>query len=109
MHSYSWTIPLFTKGLKCELEEEDLFYPSEQSESSVLGKKLEMIWEEELTRFNKPSLWRALIRCFGLEFITLSVIWFFIECLRLVKCYYTLRAYSNKILFYFSEYHKQWL
>lgn len=78
----SWTIPLFKKGLKKELEENDLFALTAKFGSEVLGEKLELAWKEQQTRFKKPSLWKALIKVFGIKFIKLSLFWFLIEGLR---------------------------
>lgn len=83
---------MFSKGLKSELKEEDLFFPPRKSKSSDLGKGLENFWKEEL-KCSKPSLWRALIKTFGPTFIRLSIFWCIMEALRCVSDFLLVKHY----------------
>lgn len=78
----SWTIPLFKKGLKTELDVNDLFPLSATSKSAVLGDKLQRAWKKELLESKRPSLWRALIKAFGPRYMTMLLFWLLIEGLR---------------------------
>lgn len=84
MLSFSWTIPIFSKGLKKQLDEDDLYSPLPEHESSMLGDRLEKAWNKELTKKN-PSFWRALSRAFFLNFFALSILWFFCEIIKYVE------------------------
>ncbi|XP_015835557.1 probable multidrug resistance-associated protein lethal(2)03659 [Tribolium castaneum] len=80
---FCWALPLFVKGFKKDLSEEDLYGPLKAHDSKRLGDLLEAAWiKEESTRRN-PSFWRAIIKVFGREFGLLGlyviVIEFFIK------------------------------
>jgi hypothetical protein len=63
----SWALPLFVKGFKKNLAEEDLYGPLKDHESKLLGDRLENAWIKEENSRRNPSFWRALIRVFGKE------------------------------------------
>ncbi|XP_033217281.1 probable multidrug resistance-associated protein lethal(2)03659 isoform X2 [Belonocnema kinseyi] len=68
--SFVWMIKIFRLGYRRELEESDLYEPLKSHSSSFLGEKLYSLWQEEEIKCknkkssNKPSLIRALIKCF---------------------------------------------
>ncbi|CAG9768689.1 unnamed protein product [Ceutorhynchus assimilis] len=82
---FTWTFPLFVKGFKRDLVEDDLFTHLESHESTYLGNKLEREWEKEIAKNPKsPSLWKCLNRVFGKQLLTLGLFYLVIElCVRL--------------------------
>jgi ATP-binding cassette subfamily C (CFTR/MRP) protein 4 len=64
---FCWALPLFVKGFKKNLAEEDLYGPLKDHESKLLGDRLENAWIKEENSRRNPSFWRALIRVFGKE------------------------------------------
>ncbi|KAK9696612.1 ABC transporter transmembrane region [Popillia japonica] len=71
--TFAWFMPTFIKGFKKTLNEEDLFETLHEQRSSYLGDLLEESWEKEKCKPH-PSLWRALWKVFGLNFITLGLL-----------------------------------
>ncbi|XP_034236432.1 probable multidrug resistance-associated protein lethal(2)03659 [Thrips palmi] len=75
--TFLWTFPIFRKGLKKEFEEGDLFQPLPDHESGIVGAKLEGIWQDVVKEAEEkqttPSLLKALLRCFGNEFICIGI------------------------------------
>ncbi|XP_046746906.1 ATP-binding cassette sub-family C member 4-like [Diprion similis] len=64
-----WTLPIFWKGAKSNLQITDLPDPPKSDESESIGNRLEREWRKELKRSSKnsekqPSLARALFRAF---------------------------------------------
>lgn len=80
---FSWTIPIFARGLRKELNEDDLFGPLPEHESGMLGDRLEKAWNKEMILLN-PSLWRALCRVFLSNFLMLSILWLIWETIKYV-------------------------
>ncbi|XP_044268715.1 probable multidrug resistance-associated protein lethal(2)03659 [Tribolium madens] len=80
---FCWALPLFVKGFKKDLTEDDLYGPLKAHDSKRLGDLLEEAWFKEETTRHKPSFWRAIIKVFGREFgllgIYVAVIEFFIR------------------------------
>ncbi|XP_063913515.1 probable multidrug resistance-associated protein lethal(2)03659 [Zophobas morio] len=64
---FCWALPLFVKGFKKDLVEDDLWGTLKAHESKLLGDRLEQAWLQEANSRRNPSLWRALIRVFGKE------------------------------------------
>ncbi|XP_063913516.1 probable multidrug resistance-associated protein lethal(2)03659 [Zophobas morio] len=64
---FCWALPLFVKGFKKDLVEDDLWGTLKAHESKLLGDRLERAWLKEENSRRTPSLWRALIRVFGKE------------------------------------------
>ncbi|GFN81872.1 multidrug resistance-associated protein 4 [Plakobranchus ocellatus] len=82
---YTWLNPLFKKGSKGWLQEEDMYNACPTDKSKMLGDKLESAWEKEMQgkdRGRKPSLLRALFRIFGVQYFLLGLLALF-ESLRL--------------------------
>ncbi|KAF7279494.1 hypothetical protein GWI33_007172 [Rhynchophorus ferrugineus] len=84
---FLWMLPLFVKGYKNDLLEDDLYPSMKADDSTILGDKLEKEWNKELVkRPKKPSLWIALGKVFGRELSFLGVCYLFIEiCVRLAQ------------------------
>lgn len=78
---FSWSFPIFYKGIKKQLKEDDLYEPLKDHESTVLGNRLEEAWHEEEDEYRNPSLWRALWKVFGNELLGYGIILFFYEVL----------------------------
>lgn len=75
--TFLWTLPIFRQGLRKEFEESDLFQPLSEHESGLIGAKLETIWQDVVKesegRNTTPSLMKALLRCFGKEFMCVGI------------------------------------
>ncbi|CAD6227313.1 GSCOCT00011969001.2-RA-CDS [Cotesia congregata] len=93
---YWWTLKLFSKGAKDGITLEDLFTPITSDRSKFLADKLEHAWHNELTKLEltesnqkdkdsttikslKPSLLRAIIRCFGMQIFIFGIFQMFIN------------------------------
>ena len=105
-----WMNPLLALGYNRDLELEDLFRPRKEDESEVplsfddkksfnnyfqvLGDSLEKEWEKEVRGARKegdspkkdaketsPSLFKAMLRCFGPRYALLGIFTFFEECI----------------------------
>ncbi|KAL5284866.1 ABCC4.2 family protein [Megaselia abdita] len=80
---FCYTVPLFFKGRKKDLETEDLYKPLKEHTSDRLGNKLCKSWEDELEKASKknkePSLLKATLRVFGWKIFFQGVMVFFIE------------------------------
>ncbi|GFN81851.1 cystic fibrosis transmembrane conductance regulator [Plakobranchus ocellatus] len=74
---FSWLNPLFKKGCKGWLEETDMYNTCPSDQSKILGDKIESSWKKELMCKDlggKPSLLRALVRTFWLEYVLWGLI-----------------------------------
>lgn len=71
--------PLFYKGYRKDLSEEDLFPTLSQHDSTMLGDKLEKEWYKQLKSKKEPSLWKALVNVFGIELFWLGLVFAFNE------------------------------
>lgn len=69
--SCRYTIGLFFKGYKKELDVEDVYNPLNQDRSQLLGGRLQRQWDKEIKKSGNgkydPSLIKALIRAYWLE------------------------------------------
>ena len=80
---FRWTFPLFYKGFKTGLSENDIYPHLKSHDSQILGSKLENEWLKEVKKNKKtPSLWKALLRVFGKEFMILGIFCFLYELIR---------------------------
>ncbi|XP_071052810.1 probable multidrug resistance-associated protein lethal(2)03659 isoform X1 [Onthophagus taurus] len=70
---FLFTYPIFKKGIKKELEEDDIYELLKGYESEKLGSKFENQWKKELKN-PKPSLLRVLFGVFGVEYMTCGLI-----------------------------------
>lgn len=72
--------PLFVKGYKKDLQEEDLYPHLDSHESTYLGNKLQREWIKEIKKRPKnPSLWKSLVRVFGKQLMFLGILNLFME------------------------------
>ncbi|KAJ6635778.1 putative multidrug resistance-associated protein lethal [Pseudolycoriella hygida] len=66
---FCWVLPIFFKGRKRELAQDDLYEALPSHKSSVLGDRLSNAWSNELKKCQqngkKPSLLRAILNVFG--------------------------------------------
>lgn len=74
---------MFTAGRRPDYDTGDLYKPLKVHESKQLGDKLSIAWENELKvqreSGRRPSLLRATLRVFGLEFVLLGLLLFVLE------------------------------
>ncbi|XP_030765293.1 probable multidrug resistance-associated protein lethal(2)03659 isoform X2 [Sitophilus oryzae] len=84
---FIWMLPLFVKGLKKDLLEEDIYPSLKSHDSKLLGDKIEKYWKTELKNNRKnPSLWKCLLKVFGKELSILGICYLFNEiCARLAQ------------------------
>uniref|UniRef100_A0A182NJ65 Multidrug resistance-associated protein lethal(2)03659 n=1 Tax=Anopheles dirus TaxID=7168 RepID=A0A182NJ65_9DIPT len=82
---FGWTIPIFFKGYKKELNTDDLYQPLREHKSDGLGNRLCEAWEDELrqarSKNRKPKLLRAGFRVFGWEITLLGLVLLALEML----------------------------
>ncbi|GFN81877.1 cystic fibrosis transmembrane conductance regulator [Plakobranchus ocellatus] len=74
---YMWLNPLFKKGSKGWLQETDMYNACPPDKSKTLGDELELMWEKEMQgkdRGRSPSLLRALLHMFGLQYFLLGLL-----------------------------------
>ncbi|KAF5283707.1 hypothetical protein FQR65_LT13742 [Abscondita terminalis] len=88
--TFCFTLPTFFDGLKKELQINDLYEAFSEHKSSKLGDKLEAAWLKEVKIAEEcdrtPSLRRALIKTFGLEYFMYGFIWFLGElCFKITQ------------------------
>nr|XP_023018986.1 multidrug resistance-associated protein 4-like [Leptinotarsa decemlineata] len=82
---FFWWFPSFIwKGLKKEMDEDDIYETEKSQESAMLGGKLEMAWKRELNKEN-PSLARALFRVFGGELAIFALYHIFAESVKVAQ------------------------
>lgn len=67
-------MPLFVKGFKKDLSEEDLYGTLNKHKSKGLGDKLEKTWINEVNLHRNPSLWRALMKEYGVEIVLYGLV-----------------------------------
>lgn len=79
----SWIFPIFRAGRKHDYDANDLYKPLKVHESKLMGDRLCDAWDNELKSQRetgrKPSLLRATLRVFGVEFILLGILLFVLE------------------------------
>lgn len=84
-----YTIGLFIKGYKKELDVEDIYNPLEEDRSKRLGGRLQKQWEKKLKKPEKgnynPSLLKAIIPAFWVEILLLGFILAILTFLRLIQ------------------------
>ncbi|XP_055853123.1 probable multidrug resistance-associated protein lethal(2)03659 [Episyrphus balteatus] len=80
---FCYTLPTFWKGRKKVLDSSDLYSALKTHKSDTLGNKLCAAWDNQLLRKSKtgkePSLLRATLAVFGLQFSLFGLVLFFIE------------------------------
>jgi hypothetical protein len=70
---HSYTLRLFRKGAKRELEEEDLYEVLSKCKASKLGDRMEQEWEKQKEKGKKNSILRLVIACYGVEIFLLGL------------------------------------
>ncbi|WAR23566.1 MRP4-like protein, partial [Mya arenaria] len=84
-----WLNPLFRKGYARQLEVDDLYNVVAEDQSDTLGDKLEKEWAKEVKKSGagrgKPSLFWALFRMFGLEYILFGLLLLCEEATKVVQ------------------------
>ncbi|XP_050293273.1 probable multidrug resistance-associated protein lethal(2)03659 [Anthonomus grandis grandis] len=96
---FTWTFPLFLKGYKKDLLEEDLYAALPSHESKYLGDKLDKEWSKELkVKKKSSSLWMALARVFGKEMAFQAVCYLLCEILARI----TVPLFLSQLLEYFE-------
>uniref|UniRef100_A0A182WC63 Multidrug resistance-associated protein lethal(2)03659 n=1 Tax=Anopheles minimus TaxID=112268 RepID=A0A182WC63_9DIPT len=82
---FAWTIPIFFKGYKKELNTDDLYQPLREHKSDGLGNRLCEAWENEQKQARlknrKPKLLRAGFRVFGWDIALLGLVLLMLEML----------------------------
>ncbi|CAF4884012.1 unnamed protein product [Pieris macdunnoughi] len=67
-----WVCPIFVKGNRRDIEEDDLIVPNKYYDSDKLGSHLERSWLNEFQKAHQdgrePSLWRVLLRTYWLAY-----------------------------------------
>ncbi|CAM6031929.1 unnamed protein product, partial [Sphagnum compactum] len=81
---FAWVIPVFIKGYKKELTNDDMYQPLKAHKSEMLGDKICEAWDNELRQCSKdkekkPSLLRAGLKVFGGEIAMLGVVMVILE------------------------------
>ncbi|BFZ06670.1 hypothetical protein BsWGS_09709 [Bradybaena similaris] len=83
-----WCNPLFKKGYKAPLEDTDLYNVCPSDSSEYLGNRLEHEWVKQLKRREKgetPSLLKALLHTFGLQYMLVGVVVFLEEATKVIQ------------------------
>ncbi|XP_060518435.1 probable multidrug resistance-associated protein lethal(2)03659 [Cylas formicarius] len=76
---FLWVLPLFYKGFRTDLNEDDILPSLRSHDSKKLADKFEKEWTKELKKKKNPSLWWALGRVFGKNLVILGFLYFFME------------------------------
>lgn len=95
-----WTLDLFVKSAKADLEESDIYQPLKDDESEKVTDHLEKYWNRELEKLKKleytvskdgqkvplkrnarPKLYKALFRAFWLPYVIIGIYLFSQTCI----------------------------
>ncbi|KAL5236137.1 hypothetical protein ACI65C_003547 [Semiaphis heraclei] len=75
--TYRWILNFIKKGLKKELDLNDLYNVLDGDSSTFLGNKLEKFWDDELinakTKNREPSFLKTLLKMFGTKFLLIGI------------------------------------
>ncbi|KAK4317272.1 hypothetical protein Pmani_011632 [Petrolisthes manimaculis] len=98
-----WVLPLMKLGHKRPLKETDLYQVQAEDVSQTLGDDMQRKWNEEIERSKKagrkPKYYKALLRCFGVQYARVGILAAIEECvLRIMQpiCLGGLIRYFNK-------------
>ncbi|XP_031216906.1 multidrug resistance-associated protein 4 [Mastomys coucha] len=98
-----WLNPLFKTGHKRRLEEDDMFSVLPEDRSKHLGEELQGYWDKEVLRAKKdarkPSLTKAIIKCYWKSYLVLGIFTLIEESTRVVQ-----PIFLGKIIDYFEKY-----
>ncbi|XP_070499202.1 probable multidrug resistance-associated protein lethal(2)03659 [Chironomus tepperi] len=82
--TFAWAFPMFLKGRKQAINEENLFEPLDEQVASKLSSNIEISWNKEKENSKKknknPWLVNALADVFGWEVLGQGLFLLFIEC-----------------------------
>ncbi|GFO17975.1 hypothetical protein PoB_004448000 [Plakobranchus ocellatus] len=90
MADFLWTGKIFWRGYHHTLDEADVYDVLPQDSTVKLTDKLAREWEKELYNYKtggRPSLIRALWKCYKRQIIAFTLLIFLEECLRMVQAY----------------------
>ncbi|MCI4379228.1 hypothetical protein PGIGA_G00225600 [Pangasianodon gigas] len=97
-----WTSPIMRKGFREKLRPSDVYQAPSQDAADVLAERLEKEWDREVVSAKKkPSLLRALSRCFIRPFILFGVLLYFGEATKTVQ-----PQLLGRIIASFDPYHE---
>ncbi|CAG00980.1 unnamed protein product, partial [Tetraodon nigroviridis] len=86
---FSWLNPLLDLGQKRMLEEDDMFAVLPEDQAEVVGEELQRFWDHEtkeaFRELRRPSLCRALIRCYGKAYATTGLFVFSLEAIKVLQ------------------------
>ncbi|XP_054998160.1 ATP-binding cassette sub-family C member 4 isoform X1 [Sorex araneus] len=98
-----WLNPLFKIGHKRRLEEDDMYSVLPEDRSKHLGDQLQGYWDKEVWRAEKegrkPSLTKAIIRCYWKSYLVLGLFTLIEEGTKVVQ-----PLFLGKIINYFENY-----
>uniref|UniRef100_H3CYA7 Multidrug resistance-associated protein 4 n=1 Tax=Tetraodon nigroviridis TaxID=99883 RepID=H3CYA7_TETNG len=84
-----WLNPLLDLGQKRMLEEDDMFAVLPEDQAEVVGEELQRFWDHEtkeaFRELRRPSLCRALIRCYGKAYATTGLFVFSLEAIKVLQ------------------------
>ncbi|XP_017321934.1 cystic fibrosis transmembrane conductance regulator [Ictalurus punctatus] len=81
-----WTSPIMRKGFRKKLKTSDVYQTPSQDAADVLAERLEKEWDREvISAKKKPSLLRALSRCFIRPFILFGILLYLGEATKTVQ------------------------
>ncbi|XP_005355719.1 multidrug resistance-associated protein 4 [Microtus ochrogaster] len=98
-----WLNPLFKTGHSRRLEEDDMFSVLPEDRSKHLGEELQGYWDKEVLRAKKdarkPSLTKAIIKCYWKSYLVLGIFTLIEETTRVVQ-----PVLLGKFIEYFENY-----
>ncbi|XP_038615214.1 multidrug resistance-associated protein 4 isoform X2 [Tachyglossus aculeatus] len=98
-----WLNPLFSTGHKRKLEEDDMYSVLPEDRSKTLGEELQGYWDKEILRAKnearKPSLTKAIIRCYWKSYLVLGVFTLIEESTKIAQ-----PLFLGKVISYFEKY-----
>ncbi|XP_062860684.1 cystic fibrosis transmembrane conductance regulator [Trichomycterus rosablanca] len=97
-----WTSPIMRKGFKEKLRPSDIYQAPSKDTADVLAERLEKEWDREvISAKKKPSLLRALSKCFLRPFILFGVLLYLAEVTKSVQ-----PQLLGRIIASFDPYHE---
>ncbi|CAN9498133.1 unnamed protein product [Ophioblennius macclurei] len=98
-----WLNPLFSTGHKRRLEEDDMFHVLPEDRSEKLGQDLQRYWDLEVLtstkKLRKPSLTKALIKCFWKRYAVLGFFTLVEEAIKVIQ-----PVFMGEMIMYFENY-----
>lgn len=98
-----WLNPLFWVGYKRRLEEDDMYEVLEEDKSEKLGQDLNRLWQQEVQAaakdLRKPSLAKAIIRCYRKSYSVLGFFTLLEEVIKVVQ-----PVLLGQLIVYFEKY-----